>query len=78
MDKRTVALKIAEAFRLLSDGPSAFAGCKNCLASYYQHGPTPRTTRTKPCDHYTDSNEERAKAAQEADEMVLSKIQSLL
>jgi hypothetical protein len=78
MDKRTVALKIAEAFKLLSDEPGAFADCKNCDASYYQHGPTPLTTRTKPCDHYADKNEARANAARESDEMVLGKIESLL
>ena len=76
--KWTVALNIAEAFRLLSDAPSAFAGCKNCGAAYYQHGVTPLTTRFQPCDHYTDSNEERAKAARKSDEMVLGKIESLL
>jgi hypothetical protein len=78
MEKRTVALNIAEAFRLLSDAPSAFAGCKNCRAAYYQHGATPLNTRFQPCDHYTDSDEEHAKAVQESDEWVLSKIESLL
>ena len=78
MDKRTVALNIAEAFRLLSDAPSAFADCKNCRAAYYQHGATPLTTRFQPCDHFTDRNEERAKAARESDLMVLGKIESLL
>jgi hypothetical protein len=78
MDKRIVALNIAEAFKLLSDAPSAFAGCKNCGAAYYQHGPTPINTRFQPCDHFTDSNEKHAKAVRESDEWVLSKIESLL
>jgi hypothetical protein len=78
MEKRTVALNIAEAFRLLSDAPGAFADCKNCKAAYYQHGPTPLITRFHPCDHFTDRNEAHAKAVLESDEMVLSKIQSLL
>jgi hypothetical protein len=78
MDKRQVALNIADAFRLLSDAPSAFAGCKNCRAAYYQHGPNSVSTRFKPCDHFADSNEEHAKAVRESDEWVLNKIVSLL
>lgn len=77
-EKRTVALNIAKAFSLLSDAPSAFAGCKNCGAAYYQHGPRPLVTRLQPCDHFIDSDEAHAKAVRDSDEWVLNKIVSLL